>query len=93
MEWWTSFGKTGTAQISGPGGYLDGAYAGTFVGGAPAGDPRAVCLITIYRPDPAKGYYGSTVAAPAVKSVLHKTLVYLDVPPDRPEIAMRHRRR
>jgi len=83
LESWTSFGKTGTAQIPGPGGYVDGAYAGTFVGGAPAKNPRVVCLVTLYWPDRAKGYYGGIVAAPAVKEVLHKTLVYLDVPPDR----------
>jgi len=83
MDKWTSFGKTGTAQIPGPGGYVDGAYTGSFVGGAPASRPRAVCLISIYWPDRAKGYYGSVVAAPYVKDVLSKTLTYLDVPGDR----------
>ena len=87
LEHWTSFGKTGTAQIPGPGGYVDGAYAGTFVGGAPASDPRVICLIMTYWPDRSKGYYGSKTAAPFVKQVLHKTLVYLDVPPDKDTIA------
>ena len=84
LEWWTSFGKTGTAQVAGPGGYMDDAYTSTFIGGAPVSGPRALCLISIYRPDRKKGYYGATVAAPFVKQVLHKTMVYLDVPPDRP---------
>lgn len=87
LEHWTSFGKTGTAQIPGPGGYVDGAYAGSFVGGAPVSDPRVVCFIMTYWPDRSKGYYGSKVAAPFVKQVLHKTLVYLDVPPDKDVIA------
>lgn len=87
LDYWTSFGKTGTAQIPGRGGYVDGAYAGSFVGGAPASDPRVVCTIVTYWPDRSKGYYGSKVAAPFVKQVLHKTLVYLDVPPDKDTVA------
>lgn len=83
LKLWTSFGKTGTAQIPGQGGYVEDAYAGTFVGGAPASKPRVLCMITIYWPERAKGYYGGTVAAPYVKKVLQKTLVYLDVPPDK----------
>lgn len=91
LDMWTSFGKTGTAQIPGRGGYVDGAYAGTFVGGAPAKGPRALCVITVYWPDRAKGYYGGKVAAPYVRRVLRKTLTYLDVPPDRAgDVAMRY---
>ena len=80
---WTSFGKTGPAQIPGPGGYLEGEYTGTFIGGAPASNPRLICLISIYSPERAKGYYGSVVAAPYVKDVLTRSLTYLKVPPDK----------
>jgi len=80
---WTSFGKTGTAQIGQPGGYVDGAFTGTFVGGAPASDPRAICLVSVYWPDKSKGHYGATVAAPYVKKVLEFTMTHLDVPPDK----------
>lgn len=83
MKQWTSFGKTGTAQIAGPGGYVDRAYVGSFVGGAPVGEPRLVCLISIYWPNYSKGYYGSTVSAPYVKKVLERSLEYLGVPPDK----------
>jgi cell division protein FtsI/penicillin-binding protein 2 len=83
MQQWTSFGKTGTAQIAGPGGYVDGAYVGSFVGGGPVATPRVVCLISVYWPDRSNGYYGGTVAAPYVKRVLEQTLTYLDVPSDR----------
>jgi len=76
LKYWSSFGKTGTAQIPGRGGYVDGAFAGSFVGGAPASAPRVVCVIMTYWPNRSKGYYGSKVAAPFVKQVLHKTLVY-----------------
>jgi cell division protein FtsI (penicillin-binding protein 3) len=80
---WTSFGKTGTAQIARGGVYVENAYVGSFVGGAPARGPRVLCLISIYWPNHVKGYYGGKVAAPAVKEVLEQTLAYLGVPPDR----------
>ena len=83
LDDWTTFGKTGTAQIAGQGGYAEGAYVGSFVGGAPVGQPRLLCLISIYWPDRSKGYYGSTVAAPYVRQVLQKSLEYLHVPPDK----------
>ena len=93
LDNWTSFGKTGTAQIAGRGGYVSGAYTGSFVGGAPASWPRAICLISIYWPKAGK-YYGGTVAAPYVKDVLQKTLTYLNVPHDRqPRVAGRRRGR
>ncbi len=77
-------GKTGTAKLPYPDrrGYEPGAYSSTFVGAAPAGDPKAVVLVVIRRPDPAIGYYGSTVAAPVVGKILAATLAYLGVPPD-----------
>lgn len=91
MKNWTSFGKTGTAQVAGVGGYLEGAYTATFVGGGPVSNPRLICLISIYRPDAAKGHYGATVAAPYVKQVLAASLRYLNVPPDRNTSPTGHR--
>ncbi len=82
---WRSWGKTGTSQVPGPKGYIDGAYTATFIGGAPVDHPAIVCLISVYRPDRSKGYYGGTVAAPNVKDVLERTLTYLQIPPDRPD--------
>ncbi len=92
LQRWTAFGKTGTAQIPGPGGYVDGAYTGSFVGGAPMSKPRLICMIAIYWPDRAKGYYGSKVAAPFVKEVLQRSLAYLDVSPDHPDWLAAHGR-
>lgn len=82
---WTTFGKTGTAQIAKNGIYQDRAFTGTFIGGAPASNPRLICLVSIYWPTK-NGHYGATVAAPAVKEVLEKSLSYLEVPPDRPPV-------
>ena len=77
------FGKSGTAQVAAPngGGYISGAYAGSFVAGAPAEDPQLAVMVTIYRPAAGRKYYGSTVAAPAVREILRDTLEYLRVPP------------
>ena len=75
------FGKTGTAQIAGVGGYEGNGYCASFVGGAPAGKPALICLISIYKPS-RYGYYGGSVAAPAVRDVLEKSLRYLHIPPE-----------
>ncbi len=95
MERWTCFGKTGTAQIARNGVYVDGAFVGSFVGGAPVGRPEVLCLISIYWPDASRGHFGATVAAPYVRQVLERTLSYLNVPPDQPaenlSVAQSHR--
>lgn len=80
------FGKTGTAQIARHRGrgYARDAYVGSFVGGAPARNPQVVALVAIRRPQRSLGYYGGTVAAPAVRDILADTLAYLQVPPDEP---------
>ncbi|MCC7147486.1 MAG: penicillin-binding protein 2 [Phycisphaeraceae bacterium] len=77
------FGKTGTAQVADlkRGGYLPNAYVGSFIGGAPADKPQIVVGCFIHRPNAAKGYYGGTVAAPAVKRVIEEILSYMGVPP------------
>ena len=87
LDGYTSFGKTGTAQVSDQQGYITGAYTGSFIGGAPVTNPKLVCLVSIHRPDRTKGYYGGTVAAPAVRRVLQESLEYLNVPQDKPSAA------
>ena len=74
------FGKTGTAQVPGPGGYLPDRYTAVFVCGAPVDNPRIVVACVIHRPDKSKGYYGGTVAAPAAVRVVDQTLAYMGVP-------------
>ncbi len=73
------FGKTGTAQVAEDGRYLDNRYVGSFLGGAPAEDPRVVVVVSIYKPGQ-KAYYGGTVAAPVAKEIIAETLAYLQVP-------------
>ncbi|MFO0839675.1 MAG: penicillin-binding protein 2 [Phycisphaerae bacterium] len=83
IEPYQVFGKTGTAQIAHAGGrgYAEHAYVGSFIGGAPAEEPRVVVIVSIYWPR-SGGYYGGTVAAPSVANILADTLRYLGVPPE-----------
>jgi cell division protein FtsI (penicillin-binding protein 3) len=80
LDDWTVAGKTGTAQVPGPGGgYLPGAYVGSFIGFAPAEDPRVVVAVVLDRPT--TGIYGGTVAAPVFREVAGYALRHLEVPP------------
>ncbi len=84
LEGWTSFGKTGTAQIARTDGrgYEPDAYTASYIAAAPATDARLVCLVSVRKPDRSRAYYGGVVAAPVVKSVLERSLAYLEVPKD-----------
>ncbi|MGI9951151.1 stage V sporulation protein D [Moorellaceae bacterium AZ2] len=73
-------GKTGTAQKAGPGGYVEGRYVASFIGFAPADDPRVLALVVVDEPQ-GYPYYGGTVAAPIFQRVVADTLRYLKVPP------------
>jgi len=80
------FGKTGTAQIArssggGKGRYEEGAYVGSVLGGAPSSNPQVVAIVSIRRPVKSIGYYGGTVAAPAVHDILKAYFEYMHIPP------------
>ncbi len=75
-------GKTGTAQVPGPNGYLPGKYIATFIGMVPASKPRLVVLVSI--DEPQGQIYGGLVAAPAFSQIASFDLQYLAVPPDLP---------
>lgn len=81
------WGKTGTAQVPDRvrGGYIDNAYTGSFVCGAPLRDPRIVVLVVVHRPDPETAYYGGIVASPYATRIVERTLQYLQVPYDAPQ--------
>jgi cell division protein FtsI (penicillin-binding protein 3) len=71
-------GKTGTAQApAAEGGGYDG-YTSSFVGVAPAEDPRIAVSVTLQRPR--KGYYGGQSAAPVFSDVTGFALRHLRVP-------------
>lgn len=71
-------GKTGTAQKVGKGGYIQGEYIASFIGFAPADNPRVVVLAVI----DGVPFYGGAVAAPVVQAVMLDTLKYLGLKPD-----------
>jgi len=80
MPGYRSAGKTGTAQkISPTGGYLANEYVASFIGFAPADDPRLVCMVVVDAPQ-GYPYYGGWVAAPVFKAIMEDSLRYLDVP-------------
>ena len=66
----TMAGKTGTCQVD----YTTDSvqYISTFVGYFPVEEPKYSCIVVIHRPNKAKGYYGSTVAAPVFKNIAKK---------------------
>jgi cell division protein FtsI/penicillin-binding protein 2 len=63
-------GKTGTAMTAGKGGYAARDYLSSFVGFAPAEDPRVVVLVMIEKPQ--VRHYGGTVAGPVVQEILRR---------------------
>ncbi|ULJ67828.1 peptidoglycan D,D-transpeptidase FtsI family protein [Wielerella bovis] len=72
--------KTGTARkVSDTGGY-EGKYRASFVGFAPAKNPRLIVAITIDEPS-GNGYYGGTVAGPAFSKIMGGSLKILGVKP------------
>ncbi|OAT86708.1 penicillin-binding transpeptidase domain-containing protein [Desulfotomaculum copahuensis] len=75
---YTVAGKTGTAQVPGPGGYQAGKYVSSFAGFAPAVNPRVAVLVMVAEPQ--GQYYGGDVAAPAFSAVVRDTLRYFGVP-------------
>jgi cell division protein FtsI (penicillin-binding protein 3) len=75
-------GKTGTAEKPDPknGGYSKFKFFSSFIGFAPARNPRLMVAVMVDEP---KGeYYGGKVAAPAFEQILQFALPYLRIPPD-----------
>lgn len=78
-------GKTGTAhkRLENQKGYAAKRYLSSFVGYAPASDPRVVIAVMIDEPN-AGEHYGGSVAAPVFSQVMEGALRILDVPFDQP---------
>ncbi|MEY4468202.1 MAG: hypothetical protein RIR21_1995 [Pseudomonadota bacterium] len=73
-------GKTGTAHKLENGHYVN-KYVASFVGLAPASNPRIIIAVMIDEPGAGK-HFGGLVAAPLFSSVAASTLSSLNVPPD-----------
>lgn len=76
-------GKTGTTTKLGDHGYEKNKYVGSFVGMAPASNPRLIMAVMIDNPSSGE-YYGGTVAAPVFSAVMSDALRMLSVPQDAP---------
>jgi len=76
-------GKTGTAHKVDGASYAANKYISSFVGFAPASDPRVIIAVMVDEPS-AGQYYGGSVAAPVFANVMTGTLRMLGVKPDAP---------
>jgi cell division protein FtsI/penicillin-binding protein 2 len=73
-------GKTGTAEKpDGHGGYSKTKFVASFIGYAPARDPRL--LVAVMVDEPKGEIYGGVVAAPAFEKIMAFALPYLRIPP------------
>ncbi len=77
---YTLAGKTGTAQVAENGTYSATKYIASFIGFAPAQDPRLLVAVIVDEPQ-GGNYYGGSVAAPAFGKIARFALPYLGVPP------------
>ena len=96
---YTVAGKTGTAQITKPGGgYYDDQFNASFIGIVPASKPKVVILVTYHRPFtcrrrdtseargvPVFNHQGGVCAGPTFSTIASFVLRYLAVEPDVPE--------
>lgn len=80
VQGYTVAGKTGTANKIENGEYVN-KYVSSFVGMAPAGQPRIIVAVMI--DEPTRGsYYGGTVSAPVFNEVATGALRLIGVHPD-----------
>jgi cell division protein FtsI/penicillin-binding protein 2 len=77
---YTLAGKTGTAQVAENGTYSKTKYIASFIGFAPAQDPRLLVAVIVDQPQ--GEIYGGSVAAPAFGKIAAFALPYLGVPPE-----------
>ncbi len=77
-------GKTGTAHKVEGNGYSAHRYIASFVGFAPASNPRLIVAVMVDEPSGGK-YYGGEVSAPVFSSVMGGALQALGVPSDAPQ--------
>jgi cell division protein FtsI (penicillin-binding protein 3) len=77
---YTLAGKTGTAEKAENGTYSKTDFVASFIGFAPARNPRL--LVSVMVDEPRGDYYGGTVAAPAFERIMEFALPYLKIPPE-----------
>ncbi|NCB38352.1 MAG: PASTA domain-containing protein [Erysipelotrichia bacterium] len=85
LEDYTAGGKTSTAQKANPkGGYFNEKVVVSFLGMAPALDPKIVLLVAANEPKgDERTLFGGKVTAPYFARIADRVLKHLKVPPDR----------
>jgi cell division protein FtsI/penicillin-binding protein 2 len=81
VDGYTIAGKTGTAQTPIVGGYDPNLTIASFVGFAPADDPRFVVLVKLDKPTASP--WGASTAAPTFARVARMLFTQLEIPPDK----------
>jgi cell division protein FtsI (penicillin-binding protein 3) len=81
-------GKTGTAHKLVDGRYATDRFLSSFVGMAPASNPRLIIGVVIDEPS-GGAHYGGSVAGPVFAQVMAASLRQLALPPDAPEAETR----
>lgn len=90
IQGYTELGKSSTREKLKGGKYSKRMHMASFLGCAPANNPRFVLMVCIdepeYRHIPGYGFvhYGGKSAAPVFKKIGQRTLQYLGVAPDDP---------
>jgi cell division protein FtsI (penicillin-binding protein 3) len=79
VDGYTLAGKTGTAEKAENGTYSKTDFVASFIGYAPAKNPRL--LVSVMVDEPRGDIYGGTVAAPAFERIMEFALPYLKIPP------------
>jgi len=73
-------GKTGTAEIPSPQGYISNVTNASFVGWGPVDDPQFVVYVWLEKPK--SSIWGSIVASPVFADVVQQLVVLMDIPSD-----------
>ena len=73
-------GKTGTGEIPGPKGYVNGVTNASFVGWGPVDNPQI--MIYIWLEQPSSSIWGSVVAAPVFSEAFKTVATLTNLPPD-----------
>jgi cell division protein FtsI/penicillin-binding protein 2 len=76
---YTIAGKTGTAEVPTPIGYMEGQSIASFIGFFPADDPQVIVLVKLDSPT---AYWGAETAAPAFQRLAERLMILLEIPTD-----------
>ncbi|MBX7232970.1 MAG: penicillin-binding protein 2 [Caldilineales bacterium] len=80
IEGYSIAGKSGTAEIPLPSGYVDQYTIASFAGFFPADDPQFVILVKLDRPKTSK--WATYTAAPVFRSIIANLIQMYSIPPD-----------